>query len=333
VWPWSFDTGADAIAPTVVTGRAPVGSDEVAINALLAQAAGLDIGDSVRFARPALVVSLADDVEQAAQERGLPIDYASPDQPRVNATYEITGIAVLPLQRTGDISQAAFTLDGLAALVEPSTSEIETAIAWLPDDLPEELRAEANSFLSNVEIGGRSAYLRLTGDPKSIADEIGRIEGVSEVVAPNAEQVLTLVLGLNLSHYDRVPRALVVVVSLAAAALLAYLLFTTVRARRFEFAVMRCVGLTSGGIRWSLAAQATATAVVPLVVAIPAGFAVGRQAWITSARDLHVVPVSVIPWSAIAVIVVSAIVLANLVVLLPGWFTARRSPAAELRVG
>ena len=153
------------------------------------------------------------------------------------------------------------------------------------------------------------------------------------VPKPGPGEVLTLILGVNLTHYDRVPRALVGVVSLAAGALLAYLLFTTVRARRFEFAVMRCVGLTSGGVRWSLAAQATATAIVPLVVAIPAGFAVGRQAWISSARDLRVLPVSVFPWSGVAVIAASAIVLANLVVLLPGWFAARRSPAAELHVG
>ncbi|HEY7625789.1 MAG TPA: ABC transporter permease [Ilumatobacteraceae bacterium] len=334
VWPWSFDTGPDAIAPTMVAGRVPDGSDEVAINALFADATGLGIGDSVRLERVALAISLADELEHAASESGLPVtDYARPDEPNVSARYEITGIAVLPLQRTEDTFQAAFTLDGLAALVEPSESELETAIAWLPDDLPKDLQARADSVLSNLDIGGRSVYLRLAGDPRPIAAEIARIEGVSEVVAPTAEQVLTLFVGLNLSHYDRVPRALVVLVSLGGAVLLAYLLYTAVRARRFEVAVMRCVGMTSGGMRWSLAAQATTTALVPLVVAVPAGLAVGRQTWLSSARDLRVLPVSVIPWSAITVIVASAIVFANLVVLVPGWLAARRTPASELRAG
>jgi ABC-type antimicrobial peptide transport system permease subunit len=140
-------------------------------------------------------------------------------------------------------------------------------------------------------------------------------------------------LGLNIGNNDRVPLALVYVVSIAAAALLTYLLVTAVRARRFELAVMRAVGLSSSGVRWSVAVQATTTAIVPLVVAIPAGVIVGRRAWMSSAHDLDVVRESVTPWLAIGVVVAASVALANLVALIPGWVAVRRSPGRDLRAG
>ena len=334
VWPWSFDTGPGAITPSIVSGRAPDGPDEVAINAVFARATNLGVGDSVAIARSALVTSLADALGQAALERGLPdLALNPPDEDPVIANFEITGIAVLPLQRTQDFAQAAFTLGGLAALVEPSDEEVARALEWLPADLPADLPSEATQILTNTRIESPGAYLRVSGDLQSSASAIEGVEGVEEVIAPSPEQVLTLVVGLNLSHNDRVPLALVNVVSIAAAALLCYLLYTAVRARRFEFAVMRALGLSSKGVRWSVAAQATATAVVPLIVAIPVGIAVGRQAWLTSARHLDVVAVSVTPWWALAVLVASAIVIANLVVLVPGWTVVKRSPGRDLRAG
>jgi hypothetical protein len=334
VWPWSFDTGSQAITPSMVSGRAPDGPDELAINAVFARATNLGVGDSVAIARPALVTMLADLLEQGAFERGLPeLALNRPDDAPVVAKFEITGIAVLPLQRTQDFAQATFTLDGLAAMVEPSDDEARRAGEWLPEDLPGDLPSEARNILANTGIVNRGAYLRLTGDQLSTASAITQIEGVEEVAGPSPEQVLTLVVGLNISHNDRVPLALVNVVSIAAAALLCYLLYTAVRARRFELAVMRALGLSNRGVRWSMVAQATATAVVPLIVAIPLGIAIGRRAWTTSAHNLDVVAVSVTPWSALVVLVASAIVIANLVVLVPGWALVKRSPGADLRAG
>ena len=334
VWPWSFDTGPGAIAPSMISGRAPDGPDEVAINAVFAQATNLGVGDSVAIARSALVTSLADELAQSAIERGLPdLALNPPDDGPVIANFEITGIAVLPLQRTQDFAQAAFTLGGLAALVEPSDDEIARARAWLPADLPADLPGEVAQIFANTGIENRAAYLRLSGDLRSTASAIALMQGVEEIAAPSPEQVLTLVVALNVSHNDRVPLALVNVVSIAAAALLCYLLYTAARARRFELAVMRALGLSNKGVRWSVAAQATATSVVPLIVAIPVGIAVGRRAWLNSARHLDVVAVSVTPWSALVILVVSAIVIANVAVLVPGWALVKRSPGGDLRAG
>lgn len=217
--------------------------------------------------------------------------------------------------------------------MEPSADEVAAANATLPADLPEDVQASADAYLSGFDIENQSAHVRFSGDSQSIVSEILKIEGVVQVIAPSPEEVVTTVVGLNLDHNDRVPIALVYVVSIAAAALLTYLLYTSVRARRFEFAVMRAVGMSSRGVRWSIAAQATATAVVPLVVAIPVGVVVGRRTWMSSARDLEVVPVAVTPWLVLAVIVAAAIGIANVVVLVPGWTAVRRSLSRDLRAG
>jgi hypothetical protein len=333
-YPWGFDTGSSAVEPAMVNGRAPAGPDEVAINAVFAQGTGLDVGDTVTLTRPSVGSQLADEVELQALESGLTdLSFDRHDEPPVSADFEITGIAVLPLQRTDDFAQVSMTLEGMAALVEPSADEVAAAVASLPADLPEDVQASVDAYLSSLDIENQAAHVRFSGDSQPIVSEISKIEGVAQVIAPSPEEVVTTVVGLNLDHNDRVPIALVYVVSIAAAALLTYLLYTSVRARRFEFAVMRAVGLSSRGVRWSIAVQATATAVVPLVVAIPVGVVVGRRAWASSARDLEVVAVSVTPWFALAVVVAAAIAIANVVVLVPGWAAVRRSPGRELRAG
>ena len=51
--------------------------------------------------------------------------------------------------------------------------------------------AEADAFLTNIDIDDRSMYLRVSGDRQGIVDDVARIDGVEDVVAPTAEQVLT----------------------------------------------------------------------------------------------------------------------------------------------
>src|SRR6185295_10582718 len=109
-------------------------------------------------------------------------------------------------------------LDGLAAMVEPSDDEAKRAGDWLPEDLPGDLPSEARNILTNTRIENRGVYLRVTGDLLSAVSAIALIQGVDEIAAPSPEQVLTLVVALNVSHNDRVPLALVNVVSIAAAA-------------------------------------------------------------------------------------------------------------------
>jgi hypothetical protein len=71
--------------------------------------------------------------------------------------------------------------------------------------------------------------------------------------------------------------------------------------------------------------------VIPLLVAIPVGVAVGRWAWLEYARDLDVVPHSVTPLAALALIVLATSVISNFVVLAPGRAVTKRRPGRDLR--
>ena len=335
VWPWTFGTGPGAIAPSMLRGRAPTGPDEVAIDQVLAEQAGLAVGDTVSFGRKPLVARLDDELHQRAQQSGLEgLVFAEHDDQLVVAVFQITGIAVLPLERSKEIPQASFTLEGYADLVEPTSEELAAARAWLPDALPSEIKVEMEGAIANLEtIDERPSalYMRLSRDAQATYDAVAAVDGVAEVLNPTPEQVLTLVVKLNVESTDRVPIALAATVAALFVALASYLLFASVRARRFELAVMRSLGMSTSGIRCSVAAQATATALISLTVAIPSGVLIGRWAWLAYASDLGVLQVSVIPWSTLAIVAVAVIGFADLVALSLGWLATKRSPGPDLR--
>lgn len=335
VWPSTFGTGPRAIEPTMLRGRAPTGPDEVAIDPVLAEQAGLSVGDTVSFGRKPLVARLDDGLQQSAQDSGLEgLVLAEHDDQMVVAAFEITGIAVLPLERSQEIPQASFTLEGYADLVEPTAEELAVARAWLPDALPSEIKLEVErtiAYLQTIDERPTAVYVRFSRDAQSTYDAVAAIDGVAEVVNPTPEQVLTLLVKLNVDSNDRVPIALAATVAALFVVLASYLLFASVRARRFELAVMRSLGMSTSGIRRSVATQATATAVISLTVAIPAGVLIGRWAWLAYASDLRVLPVSVIPWWTLAVIAVAVIAVANLVALSLGWLATKRPTGPDLR--
>jgi hypothetical protein len=335
VWPWTFGTGPQAITPTMFSGRAPSGPDEVAIDQVLAEQAGLGVGDTVSFGRKLLVSHIDDELQQIVQESGIDgLAFAKHGNELVVAAFEVTGITVLPLERSQEIPQASFTLQGYADLVEPSAEELAVARAWLPDALPPSVRLEVERTIASFEMIDErpsALYLRFSGDAKSAYDAVTAVDGVSEVVFPTPEQVLTLVVKLNVERSDRVPIALMMMVTALFIALTSYLLFSAVRARRFELALMRALGMSTSGIRRSVAAQATATAFGALIVAIPAGLIIGRWSWLAYAHQLTVLPIAVTPWSTLAIVAVATLAIANLAALSLGWPATKRSSGPDLR--
>ena len=330
IWPWVFAAGPDSITPTMLTGRAPDGADEVAIDPVLAEQANLRVGDSVSIVRQTLASQFREDLLFAAQKLGLesPTFAAIEDEP-TTLSFEVTGVAVFALPRSERFAQAAFTLDGFAGFA-PDADEVAAVRAWLPTDLAPEFQQRVEEILSNINAVTSGAFVRYSGDESSTLSAMARVEGVGELTAPTPEEIWQSV-GLNLDRTDRIPVSLAITVAGLFVALVGFLLFAAVRARRFEFAVMRALGMLTGGIRRSVVAQATTTAVVSLIVAIPCGVLVGRWAWLAYARGLDVLPVQVTPWAVIAIVGVATIAVANIAGLLLGWSATRRSPAPDLR--
>ena len=111
---------------------------------------------------------------------------------------------------------------------------------------------------------------------------------------------------------------------------LALALTGTVRARRRDLALLKTLGFTRRQLAVTLTWQASATAVVGIVVGVPLGIAAGRQLWLLFARNIDVVPQPSVPLSVLFV-ALAALLLANLVAAVPGQIAAATPAATILR--
>jgi ABC-type lipoprotein release transport system permease subunit len=103
----------------------------------------------------------------------------------------------------------------------------------------------------------------------------------------------------------------------------------SVRDRRRELAILRSLGFSRRDLRATVEWQAIATVAVGLLIGLPLGVAVGRLAWTTFAEQLGVVPGASVPWSWLAVIVASAVVI-GLAAAAPSAVAAGRVTPNEL---
>jgi hypothetical protein len=117
----------------------------------------------------------------------------------------------------------------------------------------------------------------------------------------------------------------------AAAAALVHALLTSIRRRRRDLAVLKTLGFTRRQVMGTVACQAMTIAAVGLLVGLPLGLAVGRFTWNVVAESLGVVPEAVTPAVLTLLVVPAALLLANLIAVLPARIAARTRPALVLR--
>ncbi|MEO7556538.1 MAG: FtsX-like permease family protein [Acidimicrobiales bacterium] len=135
----------------------------------------------------------------------------------------------------------------------------------------------------------------------------------------------------NFGRVERLPAALAALMGMVAVGALLHALVLSVRARRRELAVLKAVGFTRRQVMSSVWAHATTLIGIALVVAVPAGMALGRGLWVRFADELAVVPEPVVPGPAIIAIVVTSLVVANVAASIAGWRAAATSVATTLR--
>jgi hypothetical protein len=134
---------------------------------------------------------------------------------------------------------------------------------------------------------------------------------------------------VNYKSMGTVPLILAGGVAAGTVAALGLTLIASVRRRRRDLALLKTLGFTRRQLAATIAWQSTVVAVVGLVIGVPLGIAAGRWLWIGFAHELSAVPDPVIPAAPVALAVLAALVLANLVAALPGR-AAARTPAALL---
>ena len=135
----------------------------------------------------------------------------------------------------------------------------------------------------------------------------------------------------NLQRLDRLPWLLVAVVIVLAGAALVHALYVVGRRHRGPLAVMRAIGFTRGQVRRSLLWAATFLTLAALAVGVPLGIVVGRWGWRWLATDAGVLSSPVVPWPALVAVAVLAVVIVNLLTLVPSRAASRVRPAEALR--
>jgi predicted lysophospholipase L1 biosynthesis ABC-type transport system permease subunit len=75
----------------------------------------------------------------------------------------------------------------------------------------------------------------------------------------------------------------------------------------------------------------TVTAVIGVVIGVPAGVTLGRQLWDLFARAIYAVPEPTVPAWPVLLIVLGTLVLANIAAAIPGRIAARTPAAGLLR--
>ena len=108
-------------------------------------------------------------------------------------------------------------------------------------------------------------------------------------------------------------------------------LITSVRRRRRDLALLKILGFTRRQLAAAIAWQSSVATAIGTVIGVPLGVVLGRFLWDLFAHEIYAVPSPDVPLSSVVLIIVSALVLANLVAAIPGRVAARTSTALLLR--
>nr|WP_062333786.1 FtsX-like permease family protein [Herbidospora sakaeratensis] len=218
---------------------------------------------------------------------------------------------------TGDAGTRELRVSGLGFAVESSTTRYDTG-AWVTP------AAYDTIFTGFKEHGGLVA-LDPGRDPSAMAARIsdgsgGRLLVFPPFVPPQRGEIRNVAV---------LPVALGVFLTVLALGATAHALFTAVRRRARELAVLRALGLTPGQTRAVVVVQGGVTALIGLVAGAPLGLALGRMVWRVTAG---IMPLQYVPPSAPLVWLAPVALLAVVgLALSPGRRAARLPLGAALR--
>jgi hypothetical protein len=226
------------------------------------------------------------------------------------AAFVVVGTASFPGQfGLGGLGQgAAFTLAGLqnvACPLEPTQGACSSASLVAHDAA---VMAEA-----------------IPGPKGEVA--ISRAVNTFGYIAARPTTPISLV---NFGEAVNFPLILGLMLTLFGAATLLHLLAVSVTRRRHEIGLLKALGFVNGQVGAAVCWQATAVALVGVVVGIPLGVATGQAVWRAFATNLGAVPVSTVPVWVIAALGAGVLVVSNLLAVAPAVVAARSKAAAQL---
>jgi hypothetical protein len=174
------------------------------------------------------------------------------------------------------------------------------------------MRAGVNQSAARADLQrvADAANRAFAADPNAAGDEVN----VLPVQRP-AEIV-------NYASTGSTPVVLAGGLAVGAVVALGLTLYSTVRRRRRDLALLKTLGFTKRQLGAAVACQASVAGVVGVAVGLPLGVAAGRWLWILFARDIYAVPRPTVP-ASLLLVAVGALALVLIVAALPGRVAAR----------
>jgi len=136
---------------------------------------------------------------------------------------------------------------------------------------------------------------------------------------------------VNNGSTSKVSRVLALGMVIGMLIALGLTLAASVRRRRRDLALLKALGLLRRQLLATVTWQASVAAMVGIALGIPLGIVAGRWAWTLFAEEIYAVPYPTVPVGLIAVVALGALLLANVVAIVPGLVAARTPPSLLLR--
>ncbi|MGD0851942.1 MAG: FtsX-like permease family protein [Acidimicrobiales bacterium] len=136
---------------------------------------------------------------------------------------------------------------------------------------------------------------------------------------------------INYGSLGSTPVVLGGALALGAVVAMELTLITSVRRRRRDLALLKILGFTRRQVAAAITWQSSVATAIGTAIGVPLGVLLGRFLWDLFAHEIYAVPSPDVPILSVALIVVSALVLANIVATIPGRVAARTPTALLLR--
>ena len=136
---------------------------------------------------------------------------------------------------------------------------------------------------------------------------------------------------VNYRTMGTAPLVLAGMLAAGAVVALALTLAASARRRSRDLALLKTLGFVRRQVVAVVIWQAWVPVAIGTVVGVPLGIATGRFLWARFASELYVVPQPAISIVTVTVVAISALALAILTAIVPGWRAARTSVATILR--
>jgi hypothetical protein len=282
---------------TMLAGRPPAAPDEIALGAQTLRAVHARLGQTI----PVTLEQIAAGI------------------PALHRDMRVVGVTVLPA-----FGRGSFTPTGLG------TGAVTTASVLSVLSVPDATtlcRTKAtcyNFFLLRYRPGTNesAAAAMLTASITRASCPPGSCAMVSDQRPSDIKDYASI---------RDTPLVLAAVLIVFAAGTLAHVLLTGVHRRRRDLALLKTLGFARSQVLGVVAWEASAFALVALLIGLPLGILAGRWAWAYFASAAGAPADASVPLTAVLVAIPVTIALANLIAAWPGWTAARLRPALVLR--